>query len=301
MAGFVLGLVLMGWGHADVVQALWQTEDAVADLRSKLQLLQTSAGTVKVRPEGEKHLPASLALLPTQGQQALVWPRLQQMLASHHVRLLSLRPVPDPVAAPMPSQAVALHLQARFEDWVEAWSAMTASGPVWSIERMRITPRDAGVDLEAVLRVWMSDVTAGGGDSQGWAGAQVVRGGWPASVRAAPGRAEADSVFVHPSTVGVRSPPQSAQPIQAAAAPIDAVLQADPRHWPMSHLRLAGIWQDAQERQVILLAGPHWVRAQTGQRVTREGHTVEGIDADKVRLRAVNGTVEILTFAKVPP
>ncbi len=90
-------------------------------------------------------------------------------------------------------------------------------------------------------------------------------------------------------------------PPQAALVESEEVFRADPHDWPMAHVRLAGIWQDAQDRQAILLAGPHWVRARQGQRVTREGHTVERIEADRISLRAGQGALEILTFAKVQP
>jgi pimeloyl-ACP methyl ester carboxylesterase len=50
-----------------------------------------------------------------------------------------------------PSQAVALRLQARFDDWVAVWAAMNARGPVWGIERLRITPQGGEVAMEKVL------------------------------------------------------------------------------------------------------------------------------------------------------
>lgn len=300
IAGFVLGLVCVGWVQEDVVQALWQTEDAVEDLRGKLAPLQAQVVAMKAGAHAAKGLPVSLALLPTHDQQALIWPRLQQMLTQHDVRLVSLRPVPDALAAPVASQAIAVHMQGRFEDWVDAWSAMSASGPVWTIERLRITPRDHGVDMEAVLRVWLSDGLASGA-ANGWLEHATAQ--WPVHkrVRTAHGIPGADRVFLQPYTTGALSSPLGPSPSPSASAAINAVFLADPHDWPMAHVRLAGIWQDAQDRYAILQAGPHWVRARRGQRVTREGHTIERIEADRVSLRAAQGALEILTFAKVQP
>lgn len=303
MAGFALGVVWMGWAHDDVVQAFWQTEDTVEDLRAKLPPLQAQVA-MKEGAHLAKASPVSLALLPTHDQQPLIWPRLQQILARHDVRLLSLRPVPDSLAAPLASQAIAVHLQARFDDWVDAWAAMSASGPVWSIERLRITPRDTGVDLEVVLRVWLRDASADSASS-GWGAHEMTP--WPVRqrVRSAQGGSDADRVFASASAfaspAGVMSSRWRPPPPQAALVESEEVFRADPHDWPMAHVRLAGIWQDAQDRQAILLAGPHWVRARQGQRVTREGHTVERIEADRISLRAGQGALEILTFAKVQP
>jgi hypothetical protein len=159
LVGFGLGLLGVGSGQLQVLDALWESEAQVEDLRAQLLAQQNQAShgpgahTELNAPAGP---PPVMAWWPVQGTQSAVWPQLERLFAQHGVRLLSLRPESASPMGAWPSQAVALRLQARFDDWVAVWAAMNSRGPVWGIERLRITPQGGEVAIEAVLRLWLS-------------------------------------------------------------------------------------------------------------------------------------------------
>jgi hypothetical protein len=80
-----------------------------------------------------------------------------------------------------------------------------------------------------------------------------------------------------------------------------ALFSPDPADWPLEQVRLAGIWQHAQDAQLILMAGPHWVRARVGQRIGTQGHVVQSIHAREVHLRAAQGPVQVIGLEKATP
>jgi hypothetical protein len=218
-----------------------------------------------------------------------------------------------------PSQAVALRLQARFDDWVAVWAAMNTHGPIWGIERLRITPQGGGVAIEAVLRLWLSSAatsTPGGGGAL--ALGELFPGPAPVGLRsravgpvfvttplpvvvssvAAPNFKEED-LLSKQTEAGV---PSRTTPQESRASVLQTeLLSPDPTDWPLEQVRLAGIWQHAHDAQLILMAGPHWVRARVGQRIGTQGHVVQSIHAREVHLRAAQGPIQVIGFEKANP
>jgi len=322
LVGFGLGLLGVSSGQLQVLDALWESEAQVHDLRAQLlaQQKQTSKGpgvhADLSAPTGPPHV---LAWWPVQGTQSAVWPPLERLFVQHGVRLLSLRPEPASLMGAWPSQAVALRLQARFDDWVAVWAAMNSRGPVWGIERLRITPQGGEVAIEAVLRLWLSPeatstpvggaATAPGALFPGPAPvASRSRAGGPvfvttpspmvASSVAAPNFKDEDPV---PSQTGAGVQSRTSLQENRTSVLQTALFSPDPADWPLEQVRLAGIWLHAQDEQLILMAGPHWVRARVGQRIGTQGHVVQSIHAREVHLRAAQGPVQVIGLEKAKP
>ncbi|WP_396440772.1 hypothetical protein [Limnohabitans sp.] len=322
LAGFGLGLLGVGSMQLQALEALWESDAQVQDLRAQLLVQQNQASN---RPGANPNLnaptgpPQVMAWWPVQGTQSAVWPQLERLFAQHGVRLLSLRPEPASPMGAWPSQAVALRLQARFDDWVAVWAAMNTHGPIWGIERLRITPQGGGVAIEAVLRLWLSSAatsTPGGGGALALGAlfpspAPVglrPRAGGPvflttplpvvASSVAAPNLKPEDPVS---SQTGAGVPSRTSLQEGRASVLQQALLSPDPADWPLEQVRLAGIWQHAHDAQLILLAGPHWVLARVGQRIGTQGHVVQSIHAREVHLRAAQGPMQVIGFEKAKP
>ena len=116
----------------------------------------------------------------------------------------------------------------------------------------------------------------------------------------------AEAVAEAPNQVAVPEAPGSEDvPAQAEAAPLipdeaapDApVLPADPSRWPVSQIRLLGTWQQGAQWQAVLGTAEVGVPVQVGRRVAQEGHRVESIRRDAVRLRSAQGQVIELTWS----
>lgn len=324
VVGFGLGLVGLISLHADTLVSLWETGRQVRDLQSQLTTLQAQAHSgamaataVNAPPQPQR----DKALWPAPGTQSLVWPQLEPVLAQYGVRLLSLRPMTQSQTGVWPSQAVTLHLRARFEDWVAAWAALNARGPVWGIERLRITAQHDGVDIDVVLRFWLFAQTVGlSSEVAGFADVlaglgTVARPDALRPIKAAP-------VFVStqlpllPSSVSAWVS-QNAEHVSAPLSDGSAVrfpgqqagtqnlqmpaFSPDPVDWPLDQLRVAGMWHQAHDEQLILVAGPHWVRASVGQRIGPDGHVVYSIQGQEVHLRAAQGPVLVIGLEKVKP
>lgn len=351
LAGFGAGCLGVGGWHFQSLQAWRTSEGQVHDLQAQLRDLQAQqqaqlripmrppaqfsaqAGTPRENrgpdPLAAQSSPAGpppiMAFWPTTGTQAAVWPHLAQVLAQHGVRLLSLRPEPPSAAGPWPSQTVALRLQARFDDWVAAWAALNAPGPLWGLVRLRITPQDGGVAIDAVLRLWLSPAPKGASALAAapltveWhaaepappavgAGQRAHAAGKPVFVASAASRgaASAPDPGLQPQAPG-STPSSAAQqptavPSEApAAGPTIPTLSPDPTDWPLDQVRLAGVWQQAQDVQPILMAGPHWVLARVGQRIGPQGHVVHSIHAQEVHLRAAQGPARVIGLEKAKP
>lgn len=286
--GFVCAAGLVWLWHADALEECWQTEQSLARLHLQLG---ASTQALAAAPTAQDHHAAervvqALAHLPGQSTTERLWLPLQQVLARHRVQVLSLRPLADRLAAPLPSQAIALRLQSPFGDWAQAWAGMNEGVPVWSIDRLRIVPAadSADVLVDAVVRVWLRDGPDG---AKAWAGAGVV-----------------EPAHVPQGAVFASSPPAQTLPAASNAAmpvedgPLDS---ADPAQWPWARVRLVGIWQEAGRRHAILTFGPHWVWAPAGQRISREGHRLDSIGEQSVRVRSGQGLEQVLNFEKAQP
>ena len=314
LLGFAVGWLWVAWLHAPSLGVLWAQEEQLQSLQGQLAQLKSQKRQAQVRGQkaAQQASPQGLAQLPNLEHQGLIWLQFSQLLAQHAVELRSLRPVPDALPAPLPSQAVAVRLQGQFDDWAAVWRAMNANGPVWSIDRLRITPQAPGVDIEAVLRVWLGDgpsqdfMALSDKTAAGLTGLASVRSGvfWqePELVVEVPGKAWAMQAAAHPVQevkAHEAQPPEPATAERAQPLASTAALYADPAQWPVERVRLLGVWHQAQEAHAILAAGPHWVRARVGQQVG--DHWLGSIHAQEVHLLAGRGTVKVLGLAKASP
>lgn len=325
LGGFVVGLLGVGGWQFEALEALWENEAQVHDLQAKLNAqlqVQLQPAQVKPRP-GSDALntltgpPSVMARWPTEGTQAEVWPQLERWMAQYGLRLLSLRPEPPSPAGAWPSQTVALRVHGRFDDWVLMWAALNAQGPAWGMERLRITPHEGGVAIDAVLRLWLSPGAKGRPKSDG---ATLPTELMPGPVQVTQRAGAGTPVFVATPSRPVASPVAAAglrdpvptpagigvQPSAHAAenrvlAPPELILSPDPSDWPVDQVRVAGVWQQGQDALLILMAGPHWVRARVGQRIGPDGHVVHSIQAQEVHLRAMQGPVWVIGLEKAKP
>ena len=318
LGGFAVGFLgVVAWQFENL-EGLWESEARVHDLQVKL----TAQEHVQPAPNPADMSiltgsPSAMAWWPVQGTQALVWPQLERLMVQHGLRLLSLRPEPPSLVGDWPSQAVALRLQGRFDDWVAVWEALNVRGPTWGLERLRITPQEGEVVIDAMLRLWLSP-TASASPKPGQANALAQRMtgsaqlaqrtgvGAPVFV-ATPSRPITSSVVVadlpeqEPAPVAKAVAPSASAPAHRTASLPVATLSPDPAHWPLEQVRVGGVWQQAQGAQLILMAGPHWVSARVGQRIGQQGHVVDSIHAEEVHLRAAQGPVWVIGLEKAKP
>jgi hypothetical protein len=323
LGGFAVGFLGVGSLHLEDLEALRESEAHVLDLQAKLNSQK------QVQPAQDQRAPSHSALntltgpppvmawWPVHGTEALVWPQLERMMAQYGLRLLSLRPEPPSLVGAWPSQAVALRLQGRFDDWVTVWAALNTRGPAWGLERLRITPQEGEVAIDAVLRLWLSPTaSASPKPAQTTAPAQLMTGSAQLAQRTGvgapvfvvtPSRPITSSVVAadlpeqEPAPVAKALAPNASAPAHRTAALPVATLSPDPAHWPLEQVRVGGVWQQAQGAQLILMAGPHWVSARVGQRIGQQGHVVESIHAQEVHLRAAQGPVWVIGLEKAKP
>jgi len=324
--GLVVGMLgVVGW-QFEAFQALRESEAHVLDLQAKLQAqaqVQMQSAQLKPAPGAALNTPTGpppvMAWWPVQGTQAAVWPQLERSMAQHGLRLLSLRPEPPSPVGAWPSQAVALRLQGRFDDWVNAWAALNTRGPVWGLERLRITPQEGGVAIDAVLRLWLSPEATLMSQS---AWTPVPTDWLPAPALIGQRLGSVAPVFVataSPSATlsGVTPGPKAVDPLPLSAGtafrssakalesldspPPMPTLSPDPADWPLDQVRLVGVWQQGQGVHPILMAGPHWALARMGQRIGPQGHVVNSIHAGEVHLRAAQGPVWVIGLEKAKP
>jgi hypothetical protein len=291
---FAAGVAGVWLAHADALDEFWRSEQTLVALRRQVATAP-AASAVTPQPGAVMNvltLVQVLDHLPGLSAQARLWPSLQQTLARQRLQLLSFRPVEDPMAAPLPSQAVALRLRGRFEDWVRAWSAMSEGVPVWSMERVHIHPQadSTAVEIDVLLRVWLR---AGPDGPRAWQGQGAAVSSAARAERVFASSQPGDQIA--PAGLSTHEPVANA--ITTKSEPMDA---QDPRHWPLTGLRLLGIWHEADARYAILAFGAHWVRAQVGQRVSQEGHRLETIGDQTVNLRVGQGPVQVLNLEKGP-
>jgi len=324
LAGFAAGLLGVGSWQLEDLQALWESEAQVDDLQKKLQehLQPAQSNQVPVAPTAltmPTGPPPVMAGWPAPGTQATVWPQVERLMVQHGLRLLSLQLEPPSTMGIWPSQMAALRLQGRFEDWVRAWGALNARGPLWGVERLRITPQEGGVAVDAALRLWLLPVASGTpAPAQANLHAERMPSDGPIALRNRSNAPVFVPVATRPETslipaaglkvavptpvsAAVGPPPRSlASEGRASTSPL-TMLSPHPVQWPLEQVRLAGVWQSGQAAQLILQAGPHWVPARVGQRIGPHGHVVHDIHAEEVHLRAAQGAVWVIGLEKAKP
>lgn len=315
LLGFTAGLMVLIVWQFEAFSALWHQKDEVHELHLKLAVLKRQVANAQTPSDAPQGPSALMARLPDRDRQALIWLNFSRLLTQHGVHLQSLRPVPNAVPAPLASQAVAVRLQADFDDWVAVWTALNAQSPAWSVDRLRIAPQGESLAIEAVLRVWFgdgSDISVGtltnpttpsesplarGQSSVFWQESHAFALVQPVRIVDVDHRESTEQS-------GAAGQAHLANPVAAnlALGPPDAPnFSADPLHWPLDRIRLLGVWHHAQDSQAILSAGPHWIQARAGQRLGPMGHRVDHIDAHEVHLRAHQGPVKVLGLTEVLP
>ncbi len=296
----VLAWVLGVWLHAPTWQAHAQLKSEVQGLHAQLAAVPTP------RPKASGPLmPEDVLRLPSLDQQEQVWAYLRNTLAQHQVKLMFKQPVSEVVHAPLPSQAMSLRLQARYENWAGAWASLVRMGPVWSMDRLRVVPSadKEKVDIEVVWRAWFSPERGGSIPHNA-----VFAGGLPASPQA-PIPKNVPSVFDMPFSITPpleREAPSVAMPTTGAAVgvlpdstaladvpPKEPLFSSEPERWPMLPLRLIGIWRQGDQAEAVVANAAHWFRTQEGRQISLEGHKVWRIGRDDIQVRDPAGRVQI--------
>lgn len=253
----------------------WDEYEAHEQWRHQVQSLRgASHAVVPDKPMAGRlpapDAPALVDRLPAQRDAARLWLVLQQGLAQHGLHVQSLRPQAWQPSEPLSSQTVALRMQGHFADGVQAWASLVEAGPVWTLDRLTLTPGAQASQLqwEGVWRVWLRPDAP---KPQAWPAF------WDLSSRHA-------STHVDPFVAA----PGLAHPA-GASEPRPDELAADPQLWPLAHIRLLGVWQQGERLQAVLGAGPHWTVLGPGARVAREAYRVMAVQPDAVAMQAATG------------
>ena len=296
------------WWHA-------QSWTDYALVRHEVKALQTQLGAVSAEPlqTGKLAMAEVMADLPTPEQPDQMWNHLQKVLLQYRVRLLSMQPVNDVLIAPLPSRAMVMRLQARYENWAQVWRVLVQMGPVWSMDRLSVVhSTDAhGVDIEVVWRIWSRDQGAARDQDQTpWE--------WPVSTLADVKWLQAGpTVFGLPTRntlskgldaelpLGVQVGAASGVLADPASAPEpwpqDLQFTHEPERWPMRPMRLVGIWRQGQQAQAIVANSTHWFRTEEGKPLSLEGHRVWRIGGEDMQVRDPQGRVQTIQMeAKAP-
>ncbi|MCE2780638.1 hypothetical protein [Limnohabitans sp.] len=304
--GFAVMACLLAWGlgvwlHASTRQAHAQLKSDVQILHAKLVALPTP------RPKASGPLMSDdVNRLPSLDQQEQVWAYLRKTLAQHQVKLMLMQPASEVGHAPLPSQAMLLNLQARYENWADAWASLVHMGPVWSMDRLRVvTSADKqSVDIEVVWRAWFSPGRAGSLPHNA-----VFAGGLPALPQAplakhmasvfdmpfsmtAPLERETRTVVMQPKGVALGVLPDSAGLVDAP--PKEPLFLSEPERWPMLPLRLIGTWRQGDQAEAVLANAAHWFRTQEGRQISLEGHKVWRIGRDVIHVRDTAGRLQTI-------
>lgn len=305
--GFAVSACLLAWGLGIWLHA--QTWRAHAQLKSEVQTLQAQLAAIPNVPTVHPNANGTVMTddvnrLPTADQQEQLWNHLQNTLAMHRVKLMVKQAVNDQGVGPLPSQAMFLRLQARFENWAGAWASLARMGPVWSMDRLRVVPSigQEGVDIEVVWRVWFSPAMAGTPQASA-----LFAVGSPARPQALLQKEDA-SIFDMPFHNHLKPDPETrtgaVAPTRAAAgvlpdaadpvdpAPKERVFSNEPERWPMSPLRVIGIWRQGEQAEAVVANATHWFRTQEGRSISHEGHRVWRIGADHIQVRDPTGRIQ---------
>ena len=267
-----------GVGAGLVAVSAWETYEEHGLWLQKVQSLRAAYSAVPT-PSTASHPAAPDAAtlvdrLPAQRDVAALWLTLQQGLVQRGLQVQSVRPQAFLPGSGLSSQAVALRFQGRFVDGVQAWVSLVDSGPVWTLDRLTVTPgaQPGQLQWDGVWRVWLRPDAP---STQAWPAH------WTQGVRSA--LADVDPF--------VAAPALALQP--GASEPWTDDLSADPRHWPLARIRLLGVWQQGPHRQVVLGAGPHWVVLGPGAHLAQEGYRIQAVGPDVVELQASKGRAPV--------
>ena len=263
-----------GVGAGLVAVSAWETYEEHGLWLQKVQSLRAAYSAVPT-PSTASHPAAPDAAtlvdrLPAQRDVAALWLTLQQGLVQRGLQVQSVRPQAFLPGSGLSSQAVALRFQGRFVDGVQAWVSLVDSGPVWTLDRLTVTPgaQPGQLQWDGVWRVWLRPDAPS---------AQA----WPALWAPSSGRGSAGvDPFVAATALAL-------QP--GASEPLPSELAADPQHWPLAHIRLLGVWQQGERLQAVLGVGPHWTVLGPGARLALEGYRVKTVQPDAVELQAITG------------
>ncbi|WP_353236639.1 hypothetical protein [Limnohabitans sp.] len=302
--GFAVMACVLAWGLGVWLHApTWQ---AHAQIKSEVQVLRAQLSAVpSPRPKASGPLMSDdVHRLPSWDQQEQVWAYLRNTLAQHQVKLMLMQPVSEAASAPLPSQAMSLRLQARYENWAGAWASLVRTGAVWSMDRLRVLPSadKQNVDIEVVWRAWFSPGMRGSTPHNA-----VFAGGVPASPQVLLLEHVA-SVFDMPFSM---TPPQEREtqmvvtPATGAAVgllpdstalgdvpPKELLFSSEPERWPMLPLRLIGVWRQGDQAEAVVANAVHWFRTQEGRQISLEGHRVWRIGRDDIHVRDPAGRVQ---------
>jgi Tfp pilus assembly protein PilP len=175
---------------------------------------------------------------------------------------------------------------------------------VCALDRINVvaTQQPGEVQIDAVMRVWMRSDEGQPSDALELADwmAAVQKGTRPsAHLRTAlfaPGHSSVADL-PPPLSDGLAAPTRT-KGLSAGGASLSA-MSDDPKQWPLAHIRLAGLWQQGEDRLALVFAGPHAVRVVPGQRISLEGHRVAAITDQGVYLRLGKGPTIELPWSEV--
>lgn len=268
--GALWGAAMVFWVFSEV----WEAHSEADQKRAAAQTQWIAQGAVVTVPE---------ALDPVRDSAVALWSRLpgrwppdaaaalRQFLISERLQVLALRALPDVSAGPLKGQSLAIRMTGAYADWARAWQSLSASGPVMTIDRMSVLsmPPPSGVQIEVVLHLW----------SRPGSSFELE---WPSE---RPVTVVHAGVDIFASSAGADLPPLASE-----AKANDPIAQSDdPYTWPVERIRWLGSWQQGAEKRAVLSAGGAWTTVRVGQRVSREGHKVQAIEADGLVLRAPQG------------
>ena len=267
LAGMLLGLgSVLGWA-ADVLAQHQQLHSQVQALKVNARPRSPTVPDSPVASDGVDRLPD----VTSASHLGLA---LQSGLAQQGLHVLSLRSQGLHTAVPLPSQVLALRLQGRFSDFTRVWTSLVDAGPVWTLDRLSVVASgQTGQWLwDGVWRAWLRSDSATG---QAWPA------GWvPASGSHALGE-------IDPLEGGAWA---RLSPALAASDVTATLLPADPRQWPVSSIRLVGVWQQGGNAQAVLTAGPHWAVLGPGASLALEGYRLQAVRPASVELQPLKGS-----------
>lgn len=266
----LLVLVVTVWFCAPEARELQALDGEVTQLQNRLQSEHGQGSLPASAPQDPRAIPD----LPDLSEAETIWPWLQQRLQAQGLQLKALQPQATETVQGLPEQAVRLRLQGRWRDWLLFEQAIDAHAPWWTMDHWQIAPdgtKPGEVRIELQVRWGLLPPAL-----------QTQRGvprTWPAWTVAADPASEDALLFNRPSASPVALPGQAAVHSGVGALP------ADPRSWPVSALRLLGVWQQGGAAHAVLGLGLDKVTVKPGQLVGVEGYRVGRVHDTGIELQ----------------